>query len=1526
MSKPFDQVEGGATTSTKVYGTLLLQDKKGRQREQFPIQRKNITVGRSMENDVRFLRTDVSRVHCEFDFNDESNVLLHVYGSNGVLLNGVRALPKTQGGKGTYLLKEGDLIGVSKQTFCLRLAPPKQESRSSSKENTSLPFENSTKVAATPLTSRPRRIRMSLVHSAQINTPAKSQSATGHPVVGSSTPSPIRSNGVSASPSLKKGRLAPKARRSLAGAVPSTPVVKGDSKGQVPKTAPPKQVFRLSSTSRRSMSPVKRMRAAPPMAQMEEEEEEEQPSLQAGGPLDAERMGEELQKGNQTVAEDSRGGETFKDDRLEEAQVQVRDEDNLSGDMIVMEEVVEDVAAPETEETVASTEMEATNGHAVQSESPAKTPAPSSSGSNRSKDDSRRKSRRESSFLGRAGPMADKNLGFYGEERVSPPLALDDPAHPSDCDEGPIGPEEMNRGESSHGIPSSPAPTPVSIPTSEGPRSPGGLSNGGMPRTPSRLSSPSKSRRVSLRTQTLLRTSAQYYDRMMQPRASPSSPSRGMVKSASMPTFPQTPRSVPLPPSVPCTPENKGEEEEQDEEEVDRSLSILEPEVPELEVVEESDRALPEQEEEEEKLVPGSGPSQSQRREPLAFSPARPAKVLSFKTPQMTKSFKGRQMTTDARRSKPRASLPAVARPTSLVTRVMIGPNREMAADLAASIWTWNGRKGLKETDPSEQGRVDEVGPDPEELGEALQTLFDAVQDEDTDEEGEETDRVIPVERLESLSNPNQGASPVTPRRDPRRTSLVDQVPESSSAKKGRSPKYGLLRQKMQSNPELAELISRKENETEKSMEATKKSSRRKSRGKRGSPRGKTTIPTSSLTETPDMRGLKHLMAEPKDVRGASTPDVSFLRHVFSIPETQVDNMDPQLKAVRHLFRDHEESLMTRSGDWIQDEEDGKALEDLMRTPAARKVIKEAMSLRSVKISDRREEVPTKSFERDSIEVESGCGEEEEEVSIRSPSARKSGMSLNLNLLTYSSPETPMKRHEPILVEEGGESQHGEEGGKRVQNEVEPEPFNQEARQDRGPSSTHEEITEVGREKSQTTVDEGETSPEAQTEKVEIDTEREEGETDQGPVEEVEKKDLERTVDVGEVVVVEEEEKGGEEEEVQELEPPSSPTRKSNRRRRVGASTKKTLITPSKPKSTRRNPKQVSPVKVEEREESEVGPVTPSSPSETPCKKTTRKKGATAEADPNPSPSPSVLQPLEDQVEDMVTENVSEPKPTRGRGRTKAVFVKTAPASSPIPTRIRTRPTRRTARSSLVNPEEDQGNVATEFTVEIETKPKPKRRAAAVKESPSVQVEEEEKKQSEPTETECPKSEGPPATRRGGRKVDATAPSKTRGRKEVTKVNEEESDVADFVEERENGMTDDFPNSDLTVEGEEEEEGKSKRKSTRSVGGTRSKPSSTTKRSTTRVAASTRARSKKPTVLEEEGSNLVNVQVEREDKLEEEVLQPKRGRGGRTRTKTIDSSTSSHIETTNETFNKENLVDVGISTRTRTRSTRSSRK
>ncbi|KDN44551.1 hypothetical protein K437DRAFT_274517 [Tilletiaria anomala UBC 951] len=165
------------------YGILVLEDKKGREKERFPMNRNVISMGRcvAMENDVRFLKSEISRVHCRIIFDDNTGeASIEVLGSNGIDLNGIHEAPSAFPGSNLIPLCEGDLLLIAKRFFRMRypggtFAPlPKQPVRadpiidSPANAGPARKGRSSNVGAGTPAR---RRVRMSLVAAAEVYSP-----------------------------------------------------------------------------------------------------------------------------------------------------------------------------------------------------------------------------------------------------------------------------------------------------------------------------------------------------------------------------------------------------------------------------------------------------------------------------------------------------------------------------------------------------------------------------------------------------------------------------------------------------------------------------------------------------------------------------------------------------------------------------------------------------------------------------------------------------------------------------------------------------------------------------------------------------------------------------------------------------------------------------------------------------------------------------------------------------------------------------------------------------------------------------------------------------------------------------------------------------------------------------------------------------------------------------------------------------------------------------------------------------------
>ena len=58
-----------ATTTEPILALLIHLSKKGKPKGRFPIQKHITTMGRDMDNDVRFVKTEVSRLHCTIEID-----------------------------------------------------------------------------------------------------------------------------------------------------------------------------------------------------------------------------------------------------------------------------------------------------------------------------------------------------------------------------------------------------------------------------------------------------------------------------------------------------------------------------------------------------------------------------------------------------------------------------------------------------------------------------------------------------------------------------------------------------------------------------------------------------------------------------------------------------------------------------------------------------------------------------------------------------------------------------------------------------------------------------------------------------------------------------------------------------------------------------------------------------------------------------------------------------------------------------------------------------------------------------------------------------------------------------------------------------------------------------------------------------------------------------------------------------------------------------------------------------------------
>jgi len=93
----------------------LLSDSGDIEVARFQIKKETTTLGRALTNDVRLLLEDVSRKHCTIQFDSENRAVLHVMGSGGVWHNDVHVRPSANDTQ--IKLNDGDKLQISKHTL-----------------------------------------------------------------------------------------------------------------------------------------------------------------------------------------------------------------------------------------------------------------------------------------------------------------------------------------------------------------------------------------------------------------------------------------------------------------------------------------------------------------------------------------------------------------------------------------------------------------------------------------------------------------------------------------------------------------------------------------------------------------------------------------------------------------------------------------------------------------------------------------------------------------------------------------------------------------------------------------------------------------------------------------------------------------------------------------------------------------------------------------------------------------------------------------------------------------------------------------------------------------------------------------------------------------------------------------------------------------------------------------------------------------------------------------------------------------
>lgn len=938
----------GEVQSDPVFAFLVLLDKKGRQKETFPIQNLKTTLGRSIENDVRFLASDVSRIHCTIEIEiqaaPEGNAaFLQVLGANGVLLNGVQALPSPRG-QGTYQLHSGDSIVIAKRSFLFKL--PETTDVDTAKQSAKLfasPVKGAKPSAEAPTTPAGprRRLRMSLVNAAQIDTPARASRKAASPTKSRNADNTDRearrANGLQRfmqSANVSPSKAKKSGRQSLSSSTSTTGLFATPLKSRItaaePKTAPPKQVsFSLYANSYSGrLSPVKQMRMMPPLEAMSEEHD---------------------------------GSFRSDSDHVDEQHVEEEAQhDESEEDIVIVEELEQEAEAAVTQaqgEPKADTASEDLPMSSIDAAEDAENIPPPSASSDHtpagspSKSGSPKRAKRRSSFFGRAGPFKGMSLGFYAEERTEPsePVEPVEPVDPVESSEEPeseeaaghfseasdVEPEEeqasvvasspsARRVASKHmrlGISKTPSPVKKQHFVGLTP----------LPRRP-RLSLSTK-RRVSLRTQTLLRSSEAYTDRLFLPPPPPSPAGPGascLSKSMSMPSSLsgmvdlQQPEGLTAsasfedvsaagenendfeslldPALVEEAPEGAWRDSDEDEDEVDQSLSVssLSPQKPRV----------------------------------YSFSPVKVSALPQFATPQPASKTQSRRISmppAGASGSQPSARAALVRLQISGAgERIVHEKTRDTAVDASSSSPS-KSRKVVRVSDVGLPATELSMGfdlvhdgaaePESDRIAEALNDMFTAEQEELTDDEqdDDEEEEELTQEEVVQITSRNQSSPerPVTESaaslpavpQTPAALNSMRHLFSAASAAPGtpnmdglasmlqpspeKTPQYGVLGERMRAaNPEFSAILSPSKRSPAKAALAASPSKPRRS--VRRSEAAEVLVPVATIAapSTP--------LATPATPRALpSMPDLA-TPAVTPLP-TPVAEMQPAFEAELHV-------------------------------------------------------------------------------------------------------------------------------------------------------------------------------------------------------------------------------------------------------------------------------------------------------------------------------------------------------------------------------------------------------------------------------------------------------------------------------------------------------------------------------------------------------------------------------------------------------------------------------------------------
>ena len=130
----------------------LLSDSGDIEVARFQIKKETTTLGRALTNDVRLLLEDVSRKHCTIQFDSENRAVLHVMGSGGVWHNNVHVKPHANDTQ--IKLKDGDKLQISKHTLTFSYvtaapaSPRKRQPQKAAPESPATPRRQSARIKA----------------------------------------------------------------------------------------------------------------------------------------------------------------------------------------------------------------------------------------------------------------------------------------------------------------------------------------------------------------------------------------------------------------------------------------------------------------------------------------------------------------------------------------------------------------------------------------------------------------------------------------------------------------------------------------------------------------------------------------------------------------------------------------------------------------------------------------------------------------------------------------------------------------------------------------------------------------------------------------------------------------------------------------------------------------------------------------------------------------------------------------------------------------------------------------------------------------------------------------------------------------------------------------------------------------------------------------------------------------------------------------------------------------------------------